>query len=178
MPCVVGKSILVSRTALEVIGGFPALQNFLAEDYLIGREVRRAGYRVVLSADVLDTAEVNKTAGAVWARHRRWAMMRRRLGGPLYLMEMFSGALPWALAAAAAGAWAPAAVLLGFRYALEGRLAASLGRECSPSDLLLLPVRDLGAAGIFVAGLTGRSVRWRDRPLSIGPDTRIVRRAA
>src|SRR5262249_61110329 len=57
MPCVVGKSILVSRTALEVAGGFPALQNYLAEDYLIGREVRRAGYRVVLSADVIDTVE-------------------------------------------------------------------------------------------------------------------------
>jgi ceramide glucosyltransferase len=177
-PCVVGKSILVSRTALEVIGGFPALQNFLAEDYLIGREVRRAGYRVVLSADVLDTAEINKTAVAVWARHRRWAMMRRHLGGPLYLMEMFSGALPWALAAAVAGAWAPAAVLLGLRYALEGGVAASLGRPCSPSDLFLLPVRDLGAAGVFVAGLTGRSVRWRGRALSIGPYTRIVRRPA
>ncbi|HWZ85937.1 MAG TPA: glycosyltransferase [Thermoanaerobaculia bacterium] len=176
MSCVVGKSILVSRAALEEIGGFPALQNFLAEDYLIGREVRRAGYRVVLSADVLDTAEVSKTARAVWARHRRWAMMRRRLGGPLYLVEAFSGALPWAIAAAAAGAWAPAAALLSFRYAAEARVAASFGRPHSLSDWLLMPVRDLAAAGIFVAGLAGRSVRWRGRPLSIGEDTRIIRR--
>src|SRR5215472_6412372 len=81
MPCVVGKSILVSRTALEVAGGFPALQHYLAEDYLIGREVRRAGYRVVLSADVIDTMELHKTARAVWNRHRRWAMMRHRCDG-------------------------------------------------------------------------------------------------
>jgi len=178
MPCVVGKSILVSRAALEDIGGFPALQNFLAEDYLIGREVRRAGYRVVLSADVLDTAEVRKSARAVWARHRRWAMMRRRLGGPVYLLEAFSGALPWAIAAAAAGAWIPAAALLAFRYAAESRVAASLGRPLAAPDWLLMPVRDLGAAAVFVAGLAGRRVRWRGRPLSIGQDTRIVPRTA
>ncbi len=174
MPCVVGKSILVSRTALEVAGGFPMLRHFLAEDFLIGREVRRAGYRVVLSADVLETAEVRKTGAAVWARHRRWAMMRRRLGGALYLMEAFSGALPWAAAAAAAGSWLPAALLLGFRYGVEARVAASLGRPLSAADWLLLPVRDLGAAGVFVAGLAGRSVRWRGRPLRIGKDTRIL----
>ena len=127
MPCVVGKSILVSRTALEVAGGFPALQHYLAEDYLIGREVRRAGYRVVLSADVIDTMEVHKTARAVWNRHRRWAMMRRRLGGALYFAEAFAGALPWALAASSAGAWWPAAFLLAARYAFEGRVARALG---------------------------------------------------
>ena len=174
MPCVVGKSILVSRTALEVAGGFPALQNYLAEDYLIGREVRRAGYRVVLSADVIDTAEIRKGARAVWDRHRRWAIMRRRLGGALYLAEAFSGALPWALAGCAAGGWIPAAALLGLRYALEGRVAAAVGQPHSILDRLLLPVRDLGAAAVFVAGLLGTSVRWRGRWLSIGRDTRIV----
>lgn len=178
MPCVVGKSILVSRTALEVAGGFRALQNFLAEDYLIGREVRRAGYRVVLSADVVDTMEVRKTSRAVWDRHRRWAMMRRRLGGGLYLAEAFSGALPWAVAAAIGGAWLPAAVLLALRYGVEASVALAVGSPLRAADRLLLPVRDLGAAAVFVAGLLGRSVRWRGRAMSIGRDTRIVLPAA
>jgi ceramide glucosyltransferase len=178
MPCVVGKSILVSRTALEVAGGFPALQHYLAEDYLIGREVRRAGYRVILSADVIDTMEVHKTARAVWNRHRRWAMMRRRLGGALYFAEAFAGALPWALAAWSAGAGLPAALLLAARYAFEGRVARALGSPLSVLDTLLLPVRDLGAAVVFFAGLAGRSVRWRGRALAIGRHTRIVRPAA
>ena len=177
-PCVVGKSILVSRTALEVIGGFPALENFLAEDYLIGREVRRAGYRVVLSADILDTTEVRKTPRAAFARHRRWAMMRRRLGGPLYLCEAFAGPLPWALAAAASGAWAPAAGLLVLRYAMESAVASRIGSPLAAADLLLLPLRDFAAAGVFLAGLTGRSVSWRGRALRIGRDTRILRPAA
>jgi ceramide glucosyltransferase len=178
MPCVVGKSILVSRTALEVAGGFAALQHYLAEDYLIGREVRRAGYRVVLSADVIDTMEVHKTTRAVWNRHRRWAMMRHRLGGALYFAEAFAGALPWALAASTTGAWLPAAFLLAVRYAFEGRVARELGSPFSVLDVLLLPIRDLGATAIFFAGLAGRSVRWRGRALAIGRDTKIVRPAA
>jgi ceramide glucosyltransferase len=173
-PCVVGKSILVSRAALDGIGGFPSLEAFLAEDYLIGRKILGAGYRVVLSADVLETTEVRKTARAAFARHRRWAMMRRRLGGPLYLCEVFSGPLPWALGAAVAGAWVPAGVLLAVRYGLEGAIAASQGRPLSALDWLLLPVRDLAAAATFLAGLVGNSVSWRGRRLRIGKDTRIL----
>ncbi len=175
MPCVVGKSILVSRTALDVIGGFPSLENFLAEDYLIGRAVRKAGYGVVLSADVIETREVGKSPGAAFARHRRWAMMRHQLAGPLYLCEVFSGPLPWALALSAAGAWPVAAVLLGARYAMEGFVAENLGARLRPSDWLLLPVRDLAAAGVFVAGLVGGSISWRGRALRIGRHTRIIR---
>lgn len=174
MPCVVGKSILVSRTALEVTGGFPALRYFLAEDFRIGQEVGKAGYRVVLSADTLETSEVRKAGRAVWARHRRWAMMRRRLGGLLYGLEIFSGPLPWAVAAAAAGAWGPAAVLLGLRYGIEGAASARCGRPLSLSDWALLPLRDLGAAGVFWAGLCGTALSWRGRPLRIGKETRIL----
>src|SRR5262245_10121698 len=78
MPCVVGKSILISRRALDGIGGISVLRDFLAEDYLLGRRIVDSGHRVVLSGDMLDTTEVRKPARAVWARHRRRAMMRRR----------------------------------------------------------------------------------------------------
>ena len=178
MPCVVGKSILLSRTALEVAGGFRALQHYLAEDYLIGREVRRAGYRVVLSADIIDTAEVHKTPRAVWDRHRRWAIMRRRLGGVLYWGEAFAGALPWAVAASATGTWRPAVLLLAARYLLEARLAAAIDRPHRLTDRLLLPLRDVFALAVFLAGLGGRFVRWRGRALAVGPETRIGGRAA
>ena len=68
IPCVVGKSILVSRRALEAIGGIGSLRDHLAEDYLLGRAVQAAGFRVVLSADVIDTTEIDKgVAGRVGA---------------------------------------------------------------------------------------------------------------
>lgn len=181
IPCVVGKSILVSRRALEAAGGIRALRDYLAEDFVLGREVRRAGFRVVLSADVLDTMEVRKSLRAVWARHRRWSMMRRRLGGRLYAGELFIGALPWfglAMVSPSVLLKSTAAVLLAARWGGEFFVSRSWGRRLDWRDLVLLPVRDLGAAAVFVAGLLGRVVAWRGRPMVIGRDTQITRGVA
>jgi ceramide glucosyltransferase len=180
-PCVVGKSILVSRRGLDSIGGIGALRDYLAEDFVLGREVRRAGYRVVLSADVVDTMEVRKSLGVVWARHRRWSMMRRRLAGRLYLGESVIGGLPWlALALTAPGLPLKliAGTLLGVRWGAELAVIRAWGEPIEWRDLALLPVRDIFAAGVFVAGLLGRTLAWRGRPLRIGPDTRILRKTA
>ncbi len=141
--------------------------------------MRRAGYRVVLSADVIDTMEVHKTGRAVWNRHRRWGMMRRRLGGALYFGEAFAGALPWALAASSAGAWWPAAFLLAVRYAFEGRVARALGSPLSILDTLLLPARDLGATAVFFASLAGAlgplaGKGARDRPRYSDPPGGLI----
>lgn len=179
IPCVVGKSILVSRAALDAVGGIEALRGHLAEDFLLGRAVRRAGYRVQLSADVLDTAEVRKSARTVWGRHRRWAMMRRRLGGVLYAGELLGNPVPWFAAAMLSPAppvRAAAVFLMALRYGLEAaampRSGASPASLCG--DLALLPLRDLMAFAVFWAGLAGRRVSWRGRPLRIGRETVIL----
>jgi ceramide glucosyltransferase len=178
MPCVVGKSILVSRSALDAVEGIEALRAHLAEDYLLGRSVRKAGFHVALSGDFLDTSEVHKSARAVWARHRRWAMMRRRLGGLLYGGELFAAPLPWFLATAALAPQAAlvgaAAALLAARYVAEIAVGAAIGRRLSARDAVLLPVRDLAVFAVFVAGLTGRRVAWRGRDMQIGRETLIL----
>ena len=180
-PCVVGKSILVSRRALDSIGGIGSLRDYLAEDFVLGREVRRAGYRVILSADVLDTMEIGKSLRAVWARHRRWSMMRRRLAGRLYLGESLVGGLPWLLLALAAPGWplkAVAGALLATRWGAELEVIHAGGEKIDWRDVVLLPVRDLFAAGVFVSGLLGRTLAWRGRPMVLGPDTRILKETA
>lgn len=178
MPCVVGKSILLSREAFRAIGGFAPIRDYLAEDFLLGKAVRDAGYRVVLSADVLDTSEIARTPAAVWARHRRWAMLRSRLGGPAYIAELLASPLPWfAGALLAAGerpeVWAAGGMLLLLRYAAEALVAADSGNPLSLLDVLLMPVRDAGVAGIFWAGLLGQTTSWRGRRIRVGAATRI-----
>jgi ceramide glucosyltransferase len=180
-PCVVGKSILVSRQALDAIGGIGALRDYLAEDYVLGRQVRRAGFRVVLSTDVLDTVEVSKPLRTVWLRHRRWGMMRKRLAGSLYGGELLASALPWFVVACVAPSlqlrWA-AALLLAVRWGMEILLTRPSGEPIPWRDALLLPLRDLGAAAVFWAGAVGRVVAWRGRVVEIGRETRIRRTAA
>jgi ceramide glucosyltransferase len=171
-PCVVGKSILISRDALEAIGGFGAVGDYLAEDYLFGIEVRKAGYRVVLSADALDTTEIRKPPSAAWARHRRWAIIRRRVGGASYLAEILASPIPFYAGAlfSAAHPAVPAIAtgLLGIRYVIEAVAERDAGRPLAAADLPLLLLRDLAVAVLFWVGLTARTTAWRGRRLTIG----------
>jgi ceramide glucosyltransferase len=180
IPCVVGKSILLTREALDEIGGFAALGDYLAEDYLLGVLVKKAGFRVVLSADEIETTEFSKSLSAVWDRQRRWAILRRRLGGLCYGAELFMSPLPWAVAAvlAARGAALVSACAAALYLAQIAIVAISFGRAGRPLsavDFLLLPIRDAGVGALFWAGLFGRRTQWRGRPLTVGPGTVIER---
>lgn len=180
-PCVVGKSILMSREALDAIGGFSPLRDHLAEDFLLGERTQHAGYEVRLSGDEIETSEVCKSLAAVWARHRRWAILRARLGGPAYASELLASPSLW-LAAAAAGSVLtahPGAVLgaalclAAARIAIEARLAADAGRPLEVRDYPLIPARDLAVSALFWAGLFGRHTHWRGRKLRVGRRTRL-----
>jgi ceramide glucosyltransferase len=175
---VVGKSILISRPVFEVIGGFVPIRDYLAEDYLLGVTVRRAGYRVVLSAATLDTTEIAKTGAAAWGRHRRWAIIRNRVAGPAYAAELLASPLPWfagavAFAGGRPGLVALAGALLSVRYLAEMLVEADGGHRVAARDLPLLPVRDLLVAVLFWAGVFGRTTSWRGRRVIVGPRTLI-----
>ena len=175
-PCVVGKAILISRAALNAIGGLGPLSDFLAEDFLLGRLVFRAGYRVVLSADEVETVSGVKSLASVWQRHRRWAILRRRLGGLSYAAEALASPVPFVAGAAIASGGAPSvlAATLCLWAARMGLEAFTLRRSRSglrARDLLWLPLRDLAVAALFWAGLLGTRTRWRGRALNVGPGT-------
>lgn len=175
-PCVVGKSILLSREAIDEIGGFSALRDYLAEDYLLGKLVEGAGFRVHLSADEIETTEFSKSLAAVWSRQRRWAILRRRLGGLSYFGELFTSPFLWAGGAiAASGSISLTLVLLLYaaRIAAEAASAADAGRPLELRSALLIPVRDAAVAALFWAGLFGRRTVWRGKSLRVGEKTLI-----
>src|SRR5260370_18103378 len=51
-----GSRLAVRREAVEKIGGFAALADHLADDYELGERVAKAGYRVALSGEVVETS--------------------------------------------------------------------------------------------------------------------------
>jgi hypothetical protein len=171
MPCLVGKSILVSREALNAIGGIEVLQDHLAEDFLLGRLIRQAGFQVALSGDHVETAEVLRSWSGSWSRQRRWAILRKRLGGPGYTAEFLANPLPLCLATALTGRPEAAILVYAIRNCARGREPGS-------------------APGLSLDGRTSRSgsgprsrralcrgppwaadARWRWRQLFVGPAT-------
>ena len=51
-----GSTLAVSREALGKMGGFEAIADQLADDYELGERIYNAGYRIALSAEVVETS--------------------------------------------------------------------------------------------------------------------------
>jgi ceramide glucosyltransferase len=135
-----------------------------------------SGFRTLPVA--LDTTEISKTPAAVWARHRRWAIIRRRVGGAAYAAELVASPLPWftgvlAFSGGRASLVALAGALVFVRYLTEVITERDGGHRFQTKDLPLLPLRDLIVAVLFWAGLLGRTTSWRGRKVFIGPRTLI-----
>src|SRR5207302_7989977 len=72
-----GASIAIKRAALDRIGGFAPIADYLADDYQLGRRVADAGYRLVLLPYVVETILDSVTLRDVWRHQVRWARTYR-----------------------------------------------------------------------------------------------------
>jgi ceramide glucosyltransferase len=162
-----GSTLAVRRVALDKIGGFLPLANHLADDYELGARVAQAGYRVALSAEVVET-NIAPYGWRDFIDHQlRWQRAVRESRPWGYAGLIFTHGLGWALVNVLASGLGPLSLsLLGASCLLRLALAVVMGdrvlgdRQVLPR-LWLVPLCDLAAMGVWVAGFAGNTIVWR-----------------
>lgn len=162
-----GSTLAFRRTDLAKIGGFDAMLDYLADDYELGHRIAASGKHVRLADITVETHVPAYTLGEYFSHQLRWwrGIRDSRPGG--YFGLIFTFGLMWAiisLAASAAALWV--LVLLGGTLAVRYLQAWIVGHSVLrdrqlPSQLWLLPLRDLLAVAIWIASFAGHTVTWR-----------------
>lgn len=162
-----GSTLAVSREALQRSGGFEALLDHLADDYELGERIFKAGYRVALASDVVETSVPEYTWRGFCDHQLRWLRTVRdaRPGGYAGLFFTYGFALTF-LNIIASGLSPISLWLLALIFFLRLSLAMTVGAEVLGDhqvlpNLWLLPLRDLIAFGLWIAGFAGNTILWR-----------------
>jgi ceramide glucosyltransferase len=166
MKFAVGPTIVARRAALASIGGFDRVKDFLAEDFVLGKLVAGAGWRVILSSYVIEH-RIGSQGFRANARHRlRWVRSTRRSRPLGYAGQIFTHPLPVALLLVAADAsWWPALIATALVRALAAWAVAGrvLHDPLIARRWWLVPVQDLLSFAFWLAGFFGNTIHWRGR---------------
>ena len=176
MKFALGPTIAARRATLTGIGGFDAVKDFLAEDFVMGKLAAERGDGVILSSYVIDHCIGAQPLAANLKHRLRWNRSTRRSRPAGYIGQLFTNPLPLALALwlAQPGWWALAAATLLLRavagwatagHVLHDRLTARL--------FFLVPVQDLLSFAMWVAGFFGNTILWRGRKYYLQADGRF-----
>jgi ceramide glucosyltransferase len=171
-----GSTLAFRAADLEQVGGFAAIADYIADDYQLAKQITSLGKCVVLSTYVVETTLGDATWRGVWQHQLRWARTIRLSKGPAYFGLPITQAGVWAVLALFCGATPVAGMLVAFRI-LSALLAGGLVLKSPLAAALcwLAPLWDLYSFAIWLTSYCGRTVRWRDRELTIGPNGRILK---
>ena len=179
-----GPTTVIRKDSLASIGGYPALKDYIAYDFAVGNLIEKAGYRVVLSAHIIDHVVNQKSFGQMWQNQLRWAQTTRYSRPKGHFGSGLVFAMPYGLlgfaAAAALGHWFFGAFLLV--AAIMNRLLEAwlVGWTVVRDPKIfrapwLYPLRDLLGFAVWFASYLRLRYVWRDSRFEL-KGTRIALR--
>jgi ceramide glucosyltransferase len=172
-----GATMAFRADVLEHIGGLESVAQHLADDYLLGKLVTDAGYRVTLAPYAVQTTVSDASVAALWRHEVRWARTvygQRAVG---YAGSILTYGLPFAAACAALARTPPAFGLLSVSAALRTWLHYMAREAFAPQTRAtpwLIPLRDLFGIAVWASAFFGNRVYWRNSGYRLGTGGRMA----
>jgi len=175
-----GSTIALRSGTLDAIGGFRALADELADDFLLGHRTKQAGYRVVLSDYVVDNVLGRESFRATWARRLRWARTNRAMrpagwAGAFVTHGTALGLLFLLATGLQPVGWAGLGITFAIRALTATWIARYTGDENLPRRILLLPLSDLLSFSLWAASFWGRRIVWRGERFRLEKGGRLTK---
>jgi ceramide glucosyltransferase len=178
VPCVVGKSMAISRRALNAIGGFEAFRHVLAEDQAIGLAVRAAGFEVGLSRVRVRNVIERRTIKRALDRQIRWNKIRYSFSRTLFSSELILNPLPLAIAAVIFGAPLALLAIIMLARIVQGLLLRdALDASLSVRQVCAIPLLDFVMFYAWFIPFFSNRITWRGYEARIERGTELVQAA-
>ncbi|HZS26970.1 MAG TPA: bacteriohopanetetrol glucosamine biosynthesis glycosyltransferase HpnI [Candidatus Angelobacter sp.] len=171
-----GCTVAVRRNVLDDMGGFSYLQDFLAEDFVIGQRAAELGHGVMLSSCVIEHRIGSQGLIANFGHRIRWARSTRRSRPAGYWGQIFTYPLAWALLLGATlpAAWPVIPITLIFRGAAAAATAHFVLHDpLTRRQWWLLPLQDVLGLLVWSSGFAGDTIVWRNRKCTVLRDGRL-----
>lgn len=176
-----GSTMAIRRETLEQIGGFEALEPYLADDFQLGHRAGKRGWKVRLAPTVMETDLGAPSLRNALAHQYRWLVTSRvsRPGG--HFAFIVTQGLVWAglvaLSSPALGGWLLALwsmVRIGCG-SLQSWFLRPPESPKAPWSTLLLPLKDLLFLVLWARSCWGSEVRWGEQKIEVDSEGRILR---
>jgi ceramide glucosyltransferase len=171
-----GSTLAVSRQALEAAGGLEPLVDYLADDY----EIARAGYRIELCGETVETTVPAYHFRGFWDHQLRWARSTRDSRRWGYVGLGITYCIPWAVlncVATGFALWSFTLLSLVLLARVSVALTVGVGvlrDDQVLRDLWLLPLRDFVGLGFWAWSFAADTVTWRGEGFKL-KDGRIAK---
>ena len=167
MDFALGWTMAIPKQRLAEIGGFEALVDMHSDDFALGNEVAKRGYKVELMANPVEMVFPQETIRQFLAHELRWCTQLRNLRLSGYLGMFWTLGLAWcAIVAAVVPSWKIVAAYLGSYVVLRLALAWTIGVwGLNDSTIRKKPwlvfLRDAVNLGVYFASFFSDTAEWR-----------------
>jgi ceramide glucosyltransferase len=177
-----GATMAVQRSALSVIGGFESLGDYIADDYLLGYRIYQAGYRLVLSRQIVNIVLQRLRMVEFFKHQLRWARTCKVCRPNGYFATILTQGVFFSLVYLLISGFSSLGwILLSITGCVRLFMAALiLGRYLNERSwlkaLLFLPVKEILSVAIWSLAFLGNRIAWKGNTFQLNKDGRMIYR--